>query len=457
LSARYRYLALVFAAASAAPAAAQSPAVPPDLVNYVTKADPSFAWKLVANDDTLAGKVYTLDMTSQTWQGVKWEHKIQVYVPRGSKPTSTMLLWNQGGTPGASSGALGLALADKVKSPIAFLYGIPNQPIPSIGGQKKEDALIAETFVRFLETEDPTWPLLFPMAKSLVRAMDTLQVFAKERMGHEVTHFVVTGASKRGWTSWLTAASGDKRVKAIAPLVIDTLNFQAQMPNQLESFGGKYSEMIHDYEERKLLPLPDTSVARRLWAMVDPWVYRAKLTLPKMIINGTNDPYWAQDSLNLYWDDLVGEKYVCYVPNAGHDLRPMETPNQPDPRRATKEPFPMKGINTLAAFAKHQIADKPMPKPTWEHKDANGRALLAVMSDQPVKAVRLWVAEADTRDFRKSKWVPTDAAVTDGKGAAAYVDFPEKGYKALLAEVGYEIDGLPFTLTTQLRILEAKK
>ncbi len=441
----YRCLALAAVVALSGPVAAQAPAPPPDLTNYVTKADPSYTWKLVSNDDTLAGKVYTLDMTSQTWHGVKWQHKLQVYVPKGASPKATMVLWNQGGTPSTSSKALGLAIAERIKAPIAFLYGIPNQPIPSIGGNKKEDALIAETFVRFLETEDPTWPLLFPMAKSLIRAMDTLQVFAKEQWKSEVTHFVVTGASKRGWTSWLTAATGDKRVKAIAPLVIDTLNFQSQMPNQLKSFGGKYSEMIHDYEERKLLPLPDTSVARRLWVMVDPWVYRAKLTLPKMIINGTNDPYWAQDALNLYWDDLRGEKHVCYVPNAGHDLRPMDKPNQPG---TSKDPFPMKGINTLAAFAKYQIADKPMPKLTWKHTDADGKAVLTIESDPKPKEVRYWTADSATRDFRQSKWKE------QSENAVAY---PETGYRTLLGECEYEIDGLPYTLCTQIRILEAKK
>jgi len=71
--------------------------------------------------------------------------------------------------------------------------------------------------------------------------MDALQAFAKQEWEIEVTHFVVSGASKRGWTTWLTAAA-DRAVKALAPCVIDTLNMSVQLPYQLKSWG-KYSEM----------------------------------------------------------------------------------------------------------------------------------------------------------------------------------------------------------------------
>ena len=53
-----------------------------------------------------------------------------------------------------------------------------------------------------------------------------------------------------------------------------------QAKNQVKAFG-KPSEMIRDYTERKLVPIPDTSEARKLWTMIDPWVYRDKLTLPE--------------------------------------------------------------------------------------------------------------------------------------------------------------------------------
>ena len=44
--------------------------------------------------------------------------------------------------------------------------------------------------------------------------------------GDVVDEFTVTGASKRGWTTW-TIGAVDKRVKAMAPLVLDCLNMRA--------------------------------------------------------------------------------------------------------------------------------------------------------------------------------------------------------------------------------------
>lgn len=187
--------------------------------------------------------------------------------------------------------------------------------------------------------------------------------------------------------------------------------------------------------------------------MVDPWIYRDNITIPKMIINGTNDPYWAQDALNMYWDDLKGDKYVCYVPNAGHGLRPESAPNQPGSK---PDLFPMRAINCLAAFAKHQVEDKPMPKQTWKFEDAgNSHTKLTVCPDKDVKAVRYWTATSKTRDFRQSKWTSKDITPKD----VCVVEETTTGdeYKAVLADVDYEIGGLKYTLTTQIKILEPKK
>ena len=415
--------------------------IPDGLRNYVARPESVYRWEKREKITRGTSTIYDLHLVSQDWQGIVWEHQLQVYQPETAKPATTMLLWNQGGRASDGSIAFGLELAQKIGTPVAFLYGVPKQPLFE---GKKEDALIAETFVRYLETKDERWPLLFPMVKSVVKAMDALQEFGEREWKLPVKSFIITGASKRGWTTWLTAAS-DPRVKAIAPMVIDTLNMKAQGPYQLKSFGH-YSEQIRDYTERGLFPTPETAEDQRLWAMVDPWVYRERLTMPKLLINGVNDPYWTTDALNLYWDDLPGDKWVTYVPNAGHNLEQRGENGEKDRSRA---------MNALAAFAKHNIRNNPMPQLRWNHDGASDQARLTVDSDHVPKAARLWVASAPSRDFRLARW--KDQALTSGKSIVAKVSPPTTGCVAFFAELDFEIDGLPHQLSTQMRILEAAK
>ncbi|HKA07368.1 MAG TPA: PhoPQ-activated protein PqaA family protein [Gemmataceae bacterium] len=413
-----------------------------DLYDYVKKPDDSFRWSVKTKAQSDSGTTYTFNLTSQTWQGIKWEHQMLVYVPDGVKPTDTLFLWNTGGRPDPVNSLMAFKLAKRGKIPVAFLYGIPNQPLFE---GKKEDALIAETFVRYLKTEDEDWPLLFPMTKSLVRAMDALQAFAKEEWKTEVKSFVVSGGSKRGWTSWLTAAA-DSRVKAVAPCVIDMLNFGKQLPQQILSFG-KPSEMIRDYTNRGLIPIPDTTPGKKLWTMVDPWMYRDKLTMPKMLVHGTNDPYWPQDATNLYWDDLKGDKWLLYVPNAGHGLEQIHEDGKKDRIRA---------LSTLAMYARHEIRNEPMPKMSWKHGDDGNKLTIQVTSDPAPKAARLWVADNPSRDFRKARWNERPATLDKGT-ATGEIEKPTEGWRTFFAECEYEEDGQRYFLSTQLRMAEGGK
>jgi PhoPQ-activated pathogenicity-related protein len=421
-----------------------------DLAGYVKKQEQDYAWKH-KNKRVVEkrGTVYHLELVSQKWQGIVWTHDLMIYVPKDVKPRSTMFLLNTGGKitddNKTANDAVGFALANNIQSPVAFLFGIPNQPLFKSEKTPKglvEDALIAETFVQYLKTKDDSWPLLFPMVKSVVKAMDALQAFVKKEWQVDVKDFVLTGASKRGWTTWLTA-SVEPRVKAIAPMVIDTLNMQKQMVHQKESYGA-YSEMIDDYVKRKLVPMPDTPEAKRLWSWVDPWVYRKKFTMPKLILNGTNDPYWTQDALNLYFDDLPGEKYVSYVPNAGHGLVP-------------KGSFvPTQAGNVLAAFSRAQIEDKQLPKLTWKHDSKDGKYTLTVNSDVVPKTVRLWSADAATKDFRKSEW--KSETLKADKKVVAEATAPKEGCRVFFVECEYEMDKLKYSFCTQVRIVgEPKK
>ena len=93
-----------------------------------------------------------------------------------------------------------------------------------------------------------------------------------------------------------------------------------------------------------------------------------------------------------------------------------------------------------------------MPKLTWKHDDADGKPRLAVRSTPAPKAARLWVAEAPTRDFRKSKWTPRPLECKDGS-VLAVVDPPAKGFLAFYAELDYTAGDLLHHLSTQLRVV----
>jgi len=415
------------------------------LDRYLMAPDASYKWsKEKVEGNFLTGTTHHLKLTSQTWQGHRWDHDLLLFVPPGAKPGKTVVLLNTGGNPSGGNRLLGLTIATRLKAPVAVLFQIPNQPLYN----RTEDALIAETFVRYLESDgkDVSWPLLFPMAKACVRAMDTLQAYTKEAWKEDAAEkFVLTGASKRGWTTWLASAF-DRRIVAFAPLVIDTLNMQDQMKHQFEAFG-KPSEQIKDYVERKLVPLPPGDTAKNLWLGVDPFSYRERFQQPKLIVNGANDPYWTADALNLYWDKIPGPKHVLIVPNAGHDLREKNADGTKTIDRA---------LATLTVFSRRAAAGKGMPRLEWKHTGEATDARLTVKAEPAPSKVTLWQVSAPRQDFRKSEWKPTNPQVTGGK-AEASVARPESGALAFYALCEFNDDIEPYCLATQVRVLEAGK
>lgn len=404
-----------------------------DLPAYVKQPDETFAWEVEGNRDLLGGKVLRLKLTSQEWQGIKWEHQLYVCEPGEVRYDDTMLLVIAGGRNGREPRErdylFGMSLARLCGGRVAVLAQVPNQPLL---GERVEDDLISETFVRYLDTGDEGWPLLFPMVKSVVRAIDALQAWAKDQRGTDIERFVVTGGSKRGWTTWLTGAV-DSRAVAVAPMVIDMLNIPEQIPDQLRRWG-KFSEQIADYTRRGLVqPENQTLKHDRLWEMVDPYTFRAQLTMPKLIILGTNDRYWTLRALDNYWDGLKGPKWIVYVPNAGHSLQPNVH----------------YGLNGAAALFRHTASGKPLPEIAWQRDRSDVALRLGVTaSPAPTKAT-LWTARAATKDFREAKWEATtmrrDDDILVGDAALSPDD-----YVAIFGDLEFEIDGLSYHLSTQI-------
>lgn len=408
-----------------------------DLFEYVGREDPSFAWSQESNHDTESGRIVSLTLHSQTWRGIPWVHQLRVYEPKEVLYPRHMLLFITGGStdsrPKPEDHAMGFALARLCGSRVAVLPQVPNQPL--LGG-KKEDDLIGETFMIYLKTREADAPLLLPMVKSAVAAMDALQQWA-EKDGRPVEKFVVTGASKRGWTTWLTGAvDGGKRVAAIAPMVIPTLNMKAQTKHQLDVWG-QYSEQIEDYTRRGLTEQFDTPVGRELWKLVDPYTYLDRIAVPVLQINGTNDRYWTLDSMNLFWDDIRAPKYVVYLPNAGHGL---------DQHRDY-------ALHGIGALMRHAASGRPMPEVSWEAVTNPDGSLKLKVSAREARGVKFWAVQSDTRDFRESRWEPLrdELVESDGPdGTKSATLSPGARNAAILGDLTFEVDGLEYHLSTQV-------
>jgi len=374
-------------------------------------------------------------MTSQTWRGIPWRHWLSIFRPGEVVHTDKALLLisggnNDAGRPSLQSDearVLGM-IAEQQKVIVAVLEQVPNQPL--FGGMY-EDGIISFTFERYLNGEGSDWPLLLPMTKSAVRAMDTVQAVAKAEFGQSVRKFVITGASKRGWTTWLTAVA-DARVAAIAPMVIDVLNMGPQMAHQKRVFGA-YSHQVRDYTERGIQDQMQTPAGQRLLDIVDPFSYRSKLTLPKMIILGTNDEYWTADAAKFYFNDLRGPKYLHYEPNAGHGLS-------------------MNIVPVIMAFLNTALTRERLPKLDWRTFEDG---TFEVAWDRADGAATLWQAHSPNRDFRRTQWVGTP--LPGEKQVQVNITPPAQGWTAYYVQVMFPmtVGGSPlhYPLSTLMQVV----
>ncbi len=407
------------------------------IAGYLSRPDKTYGWKLEQEIETPEGKIEMISLTSQTWRGIAWKHGLRIYEPKDVAYPDSALLFITGGSTRSQADdddhKMGFTMAKLCGARVAVLPQVPNQPLYD---GKVEDDLISHTFVEYLESGDSDWPLLQPMVKSAMAAMTAVQERGKQK-GQPVERFVVTGASKRGWTTWLTGELDD-RVVGIAPMVIPTLNMKAQSEYQMTSWG-KYSEQIDDYVRRGLMQQFDTPRGQVLWKLVDPFTYLDKLDIPVLQINGTNDPYWTLDSMNLYWDDIKVPKYVVYLPNAGHGL---------DQNRDY-------ALGTLGAFFRHVVSGRPMPKLTWSYEAGPEAVYLKLSTDLNPKVINIWTAESETKDFRGSKWEKV-VATNSASEATHEVKRSNPKYRAVLGDVAYEIDGVEYHLSTQIEIVDPK-
>jgi PhoPQ-activated pathogenicity-related protein len=446
-----RIIALAFLLALAAASAGSTSQTALD--RYIAAPDASFSWNLLSTVPGTGYTGYVLEMTSQTWRSAAevdrpaWKHWLTIVKP-DKVGTSTGLLFIGGGNnndpaPKGPSERL-VNFATETNSVTAELGMVPNQPLFFADSKQKgrsEDDLIAYSRVKQIETLDDTWLVRLAMVKSGVRALDAIQQFMSSEAGGrvKVDQFVVSGGSKRGWTTWLVAAV-DKRVSAIMPVVIDALNSEAITRHQYEAYGF-FSPALQDYVNHHLFPDKiGTPEYQHILGIEDPYNYRDRdrLKIPKYLVNAAGDQFFLPDNSQFYFGELQGEKHLRYVPNARHNLAGTDA------------------SQSLLAFYQAFLNGKARPKFSWT-KEKDG-SLVVTVKDRP-QQVNLWHAtNPKARDFRMDTIgsAYTSSALREQKPGVyiGRMDKPAQGYTAFFVELVYDSGGkYPFKFTTEVSVV----
>jgi len=401
------------------------------LDRYVNSADPSYQYDIIATVNEPRYTSYIVSMTSQRWlteQEVNlplWHHYMSITVPTTIRSNIGFLEITGGSKldrPPTQAPASDIRRALQSGTVVSSLFGVPNQPLIFSDSPKTlrvEDNIIAYSWDKYLRSGDDKWPLRLPMTKAAVRAMDTVTDLVARQRTFTVDQFVLAGGSKRGWTAWTTAAV-DRRVVAIIPVVIDMLNISESFKHHYSVYGG-YAPAVGDYVKQGNINWMGTAQWDSLMAIVEPFEYRDRLSLPKYLLNSTGDEFFIPDSWKFYWHQLPGEKHLRYVPNSNHSMAGTDV------------------LDSIDAWYYAQVHNIPMPRYSWNVEDDGG---ITVMSLDKPNEVLLWQAHnPKQRNFMQAVIgkAYTSTVLTEQEPGIyrAKVATPKTGFTAFYIEMSY--------------------
>ncbi|HEY2355882.1 MAG TPA: PhoPQ-activated protein PqaA family protein [Phenylobacterium sp.] len=450
-----RLVKLVAGALAAVAMAASAPALgnPKNALDaYVTKPDPAFAWKVIG---PVSGPGYhgaVLEMTSQTWLTAKevdkpiWKHWLTVIVPdKVSHKTGFLYITGGANTDAAPTKApeRWAKMALETSSVVAELDDVPNQPLRFTEDPRPrvEDEIIAYQQAKFIRDRNPLDLVRLPMVKSGTQAMTAVQQYLASETGGklDLDSFVVSGGSKRAWTTWLVGAI-DRRVVGIIPIVINVLNVDATGRHHWEAMGY-FSPALKDYVENRLIP---DQIGKPGWAEVnkieDPLNYRDRpaMKMPKYVINAVGDEYFPPDNTRFSYHLLPEVKRLRMIPNSKHSTAGTDI------------------SDSITAFYDAVLTHRSLPSYAWTvRKDG---AIVVKSATRPLE-VNLWQGnDPKARDFRVDTIGKafTSTPLTRAKDGTwvGKVAKPAAGWSAYFVELVYPSGTkYPFKFTTEVSVI----
>jgi PhoPQ-activated pathogenicity-related protein len=394
----------------------------------------------------------TYELTSQTWMPesvtpAEWRHTVDIYVPDNALKSRALLIVNNGTNIGNGkdlpkaptdfSDETLRSIASKTKTITISVSDVPNQylqyknsPTP-----KREDDSVAYTWKLFLDAPDKKVfsSLHIPMMEAVVKTMDLAEKEVR------INRFIVSGASKRAWATWL-AALADTRVDAIVPFVIDILNTKKVLAHEYATYGKGWPMAFKPYLNEGITEKLDTPAFADLMEIEDPMQYlddghADRLSIPKYIVNASGDDFFVPDNAQFYYDELPGSKMLRVAPNSSHYGITKFTES------------------SLVPFVNRFQKAIPFPILTSHISTSGKKTNLRVMfSEKPVE-IKQWTATNSTaRDFRFTcgiKYVEHALKPESNGEVVTTIQQPVRGWTASFVEARFN-DGL--VVTSQVHI-----
>ncbi|CDG21570.1 PqaA protein [Xenorhabdus poinarii G6] len=396
-------------------------------------------------------------MVSQSWSPdkrvtpEKWQHDVDIYIPETPKTQRALVVVNNGINYGNSSEnsnkptdfseAMLADIARATQTIVISVSNIPNQYLTyqNDGKLLKEDDSVARSWELFLDNPEQRklMPLHIPMSTSVSQAM---RVAKEELTQWSINKFIVTGVSKRGWTTWLTAIS-DPDVEAIVPFAIDLLNIDLALEHMYRSYGGNWPVAFYPYYQQGIDKLVKTSGFSKLLEIEDPLkymnsIYQSRLAIPKYIVNASGDNFYVPDNTRFYYDKLPGDKSLRVAPNTDHYGISKFTEQ------------------SLVSFVNRYQSKKALPQIDGL---VHNKTLSVRFSEKPVKIIRWTAINTKARDFRYAcgiRYIPSPIDIPSDNKVDVSLSYTRPGWEATYIEATFN-DG--YVGTTQVYITPDEK
>ena len=396
-------------------------------------------------------------LNSQTWtlQGSVspglWQHGVDIYIPDSARDKNALIVINSGsnddgtGNPVAANNFTQdqlVQIAVATKTIVISVSNVPNQKLTYQGAAEAlaEDNSVAWSWKLFINDTKKyqNASLHIPMSAAVSQALRLAKI---ELASQNITQFIVTGASKRGWAAWLTALSNTD-VVAIVPFAMDLLATQASLKHMYHSYGNNWPVAFYPYYQQEIDKHIDTNEFASLMKIEDPLSYlsgemNSRFNIEKYIINASGDDFYVPDNSRFYYDKLPGPKSLRVVENSTHHGILSVT------------------VPSLITFINRYQEQKKLPEisEVIASDDDKNKTLKVHFSEQPSQVLQWTAHNPVSRDFRfacEVKYHSTPVNLSAGDNEVVIpLTIPDSGWQATYLEATFS-DG--YVATSQVYI-----